>query len=255
MFPRDRPGEGVSESSGDHGEAADGGGYRFSEALARIDEALALDPGELRAQILLSKSNILRRLGDPEGSTVVLLEAEPLIDAHRDPRLAFGLRFNILVDLCHLGRSAEAAPRFPAVRQLAERLGDALDLTRCLWLQGQIDSGLGRLAEALSAFDQVRRTFLEHSLPYDYALVSLDLSLVLLEQGRTAEVARVAEEMLGIFKSHEVHPEAMAALRVFCDAAKQEAATVELTRQVERYLRRAQHDPELRFEREGTEAR
>jgi transcriptional regulator with XRE-family HTH domain len=224
---------------------------RFSEALERIDEALTLAPPEMRAEVLLSKSNILRRLDDPEGSTAVLLEAEPLIDAEREPRLAFGVRFNLLVDLCAVGRAAEALPRLAAVRMLAERLGESLDLTRCLWLQGQIDARIGRPAEALAAFGQVRRLFLEHPLPYDYALVSLDLSLVLLEQRRTTEVAKVAEEMLWIFKVQEVPPAALAALQVFCEAARQEAATVDLTRQVERFLRRAQLDPELRFEGVG----
>ncbi|MDP9120603.1 MAG: hypothetical protein M3O15_04420 [Acidobacteriota bacterium] len=37
----------------------------------------------------------------------------------------------------------------------------------------------------------------------------------------------------------------MAALRVFCEAAKRQAATVELARRIGRYLRRAQLDPEL----------
>ncbi len=226
---------------------------RFSEALERIEEALALAPLEMRAEVLLSKSNILALLDDPEGSTAVLLEAEPLIDVQREPRLALVLRFNLLADLCALGRAAEAALRLPAVRMLAERLGEPLDLTRCLWLQGQIDAGVGRLPEALAAFGQVRRLFLENPLPYDYALVSLDLSLVLLEQGRTAEVASVAEEMLWIFKVQEVPPAALAALQVFCEAASQEAATVELTRRIVRFLRRAQLDPELRFERVGTE--
>ena len=32
---------------------------RFPEALKRIDEALALDSGELRAKMLMTKSNIL----------------------------------------------------------------------------------------------------------------------------------------------------------------------------------------------------
>ncbi|HTQ80508.1 MAG TPA: helix-turn-helix domain-containing protein [Thermoanaerobaculia bacterium] len=224
---------------------------RFPEALERIDEALALDRGELRAQILLSKSNTLRRLDDPQGSTAVLLEAERWIDAEREPRLAFGVRFNLLADLCALGRAAEAAPRLPGVRTLAEQLGEPLDLTRCLWLQGQIDAGLGRPAEALAAFRQVRRDFLELPLPYDHALASLDLSLVLLEEGRTAEVRTVAEEMLAIFKAQGVGREALAALRVFCEAARQEAATVEMARQVARFLRRAQLDPELRFVEEG----
>jgi tetratricopeptide (TPR) repeat protein len=140
--------------------------------------------------------------------------------------------------------------RFPeALERIDEAL--ALDLTRCRWLQGQIDAGLRRMAEAATAFREVRRVFLEHPLPYDYALVSLDLSLVLLEEGRTAEVREIAEEMLWIFKAQEVHREALAALRLFCEAARQETATVALARRVERFLRRAQLNPALRFEDEG----
>jgi transcriptional regulator with XRE-family HTH domain len=221
---------------------------RFGEALRKIDEALELDGGELRAQILLSKSNILRRLDDSAGSTAVLLEAEPLIDARHEPRLAFGVQFNLLVDLCGLGRAAEARPRLAGIRALAERMGEPLDLTRCTWLHGKVEAGLGHAAEALAAFGQARRDFREREIAYDYALVSLDLSLVLLDLGRSAEVAGIAQEMLWIFKSQGVHREALAALRLFCEAAKRKAATVELARRVERYLRRAQLDPELRFE-------
>ncbi len=140
------------------------------------------------------------------------------------------------------------------MQALAERLGERLDLVRVAWLSGRTAAALGRPAEALAAFQHARSTFLNLDLAYNYALVSLDLSLVLLEQGHTAEVATVAEEMLAIFKAQEVHREALAALHVFCEAARREAATVELTRRVERYLRRARLDPELRFEEEGTEA-
>ncbi len=70
---------------------------RFPEALKRIDEALALDPDELRGKILLSKSAILGVLGDSEGMAATLSEAAPLIDAGREPRLACILQFNLLM--------------------------------------------------------------------------------------------------------------------------------------------------------------
>ena len=224
---------------------------RFDEALRKIDEALGLDRGELRGQILLSKSIIFKCLGDPEASTAVLLEAEPLIDARREPRLALVVRFNLLADLCDLGRAAEARPRLGAVREVAERLGEPLDLTRCTWLHGKIEAGLENLEEAVASFTQVQRDFREAELAYDYALVSLDLSLVLLELGHGAKVAAIAEEMHWIFKRQGVHREALAALRIFCDAARREVATADFARKVGNYLRRAQLDPELRFEAEG----
>jgi transcriptional regulator with XRE-family HTH domain/tetratricopeptide (TPR) repeat protein len=221
---------------------------RFPEALKRIAEALVLDTGELRGQILLNKSAIYQILGDPGGSAAALSEAEPLIDSRREPRLAFGARFNHLVDLCQLGRFEEAAPRLTGVRSLAERLGEELDLTRVLWLEGKIAAGLGKAGEALSAFEQVRGVFRRRELTFDYGLVSLELAVLFLEQGRTSDITTLAEEMLQIFRTQRIEREALAALRLFCDVARRKTATVDLARRLVRFLHRAQHDPELRFD-------
>jgi tetratricopeptide (TPR) repeat protein len=221
---------------------------RLSEALEQINRALSLERGEIRAQILLAKSGILEMMGDPEGSTAVLREAAPLINAGREPRLAFGLRFNLLVNFCRLGKAADAEPGLPEVRELAKRLGEGLDLTRVVWLEGKIAAGLGRTGEAYAAFQQVRREFTARELAYDGALVSLELALLLLEQGRAAEVRGLAGEMVWIFRAQGVHRETLAALQLFWDAARKEEATAELARRVVLYLYRAQHDPELRFE-------
>jgi transcriptional regulator with XRE-family HTH domain/tetratricopeptide (TPR) repeat protein len=220
---------------------------RFPEALKRISEALLLDTGELRGQLLLIRSAIYQILGDPAGSAEALYEAEPLIDPRREPRLAFGARFNHLVDLCQLEEFEQAALRLSDVRGLAERLGEEIDLTRVLWLEGKVAAGLGRTREALSAFEQARMVFRRRELAFDYALVSLELAVLLLEQSRTAEVRALAEEMLQIFRMQRIEREALTALRLFCDAARREIATVDLARKLVRFLHRAQYDPELRF--------
>jgi tetratricopeptide (TPR) repeat protein/transcriptional regulator with XRE-family HTH domain len=228
---------------------------KFRKALAKINEALALDRGELRGKILLTKSVILKALGDFEASTAALSEAAPLIDGKKEPRLAFSLEFNLLSDLCRQGRAGEAEPRLKGVSRLAERLGE-LDLSRAVWLRGLAAAGIGRAVEAEAALRQARRDFELRGLAYDYALVSLDLSLDLLEQDRHSEVRTIAEEMIEIFKRLEIDREAWMALQVFCEAAQQEAATVELIRRILSFLLRAQQDPGLRFEEgmEGAEA-
>jgi hypothetical protein len=102
----------------------------------------------------------------------------------------------------------------------------------------------------------VRREFVARELAYDCALASLELAVLLLDYGRTAEVPGLATEMLWIFRAQGVHREALAALRLFCDAAMEKRVTANLARRVAIYLYRAQHDPALTFDSEmGAEAR
>ena len=206
-----------------------------------------LDPGELKGEILISKARIHETLGDPELSTVALLEAAPLVDPRREARNAWAVRINLAVDLCHLERFEEAKAQLTEVRAIAERLGEELDLTRVLWVDGKVAAGTGRVKEALSAFEQARGVFRRHELAFDYGLVSLELAVLLLEEGHTADVRTLAEEMLQIFRTQRIEREAFAALRLFCDAARRETATVDLARRLVRFLHRAQYDPGFAF--------
>lgn len=225
---------------------------RFPEALERIGQALAADRGELKGKLLLTKAQILQSLGDLEASTEVLREAVSSTDEAREPRTALGVRCQLLLNLCLQGRASEAAPLFPCALTLAKS-GQEVDQVRVAALGALIAAGLGHSEEAEAAFAEARHRFasLEPPLAFDYALVSLDLGLLLLEQGRTVEVRELAEEMAWIFTSQGVQREALAALKLFCDAAEHDAATVDMARRVIRFLHRSQHDPELKFEEAG----
>lgn len=224
---------------------------RFPEAIRRIEEALAADRRGLRGKLLLSKAQILRALGDIEASTEVLREAIPHVDEKHEPRTALGVRCQFLVNLCLQNRAAEAATGLPEVQALASQLDQDVDLVHVAVLGARIAAGTGRTEEAEKAFEQARRRFtaFDPPLALDCAQVSLDLALLWLEQGRTAEVRTLADEMAWIFSSQGVHRETLAALQVFCEAARRDAATVELARQVIRFLHQSQHDPELKFEK------
>jgi len=50
---------------------------------------------------------------------------------------------------------------------------------------------------------------------YDTAMVSLDLAVLYLRQGRTADARRIAEEMRPIFEAQDVPPKELAALALF----------------------------------------
>jgi hypothetical protein len=75
-----------------------------------------------------------------------------------------------------------------------------------------------------------------------------DLTLLYLREGRTADVKRLAEEILPIFQSQDVHREALAALRLFQEAARQERLTVQVVQEYVKYLRDARTDPSIPFQ-------
>jgi hypothetical protein len=91
------------------------------------------------------------------------------------------------------------------------------------------------------------RRFAVQGIGYDAALVSLDLAVLYLRQGRRAEVRRIAEEMTPLFQAQDVHREALAALILFQEAACQDRLTAERALEVAAYLRAARHEPGLRF--------
>ncbi len=226
----------------------------YDEALDLLDQALLLCPaGEAQARILIKKAATLTRRGDAERAIQALRQAEALLPESRDLRTSWLVRFNLVLGLWQLGRFTEAEVLLPGVRELALGLSNELDLMRSLWLEGRVAAGLKRLEEALPALEQVRRYFTTKGIAYDAALASLEVAVVYLEESRTEEVKALAREMAPIFTAQGVHQEALAALRLFCDAANRGEATAELTRRVLDYLNMARQNPCLRFQEDADE--
>lgn len=208
--------------------------HRLPEALELLSRARALC-GESKhaiARILLKKEHIFDQMGDTEGALAALAEAAPFVSELKDSHLLFAHHFKTANNLYHLGRYTEAAKRLSQVRELAIEQGNELDLIRVLWLEARVASGQGKVQGAIAALEQVQRDFTNHELPYDAALSSLDLALLWLEAGRIAEVSELARRMAWIFASKKIHREALAALALFSEAARQKTATADLTRSV-----------------------
>ncbi|HVT18125.1 MAG TPA: hypothetical protein VHQ90_18365, partial [Thermoanaerobaculia bacterium] len=220
---------------------------RFRAALRLLDRVRAEAPPEAAGRILMKRASTLEQMGEAERAIAVLREAAPLIDQAGEPRLPWVLRFNLTTILCQLERYGEAEALLPEVRERALALGKELDQVRVTWLEGRVAAGRGQTAAALVALEEARREFIARELAYDAALVSLDLAALHLEQRHAAEVRVLARELVWIFKARAFHREALAALRLFCQAAENETATVGLVRRLVDYLAKARHDPRLRF--------
>ena len=213
---------------------------RFPEALALLEEALQLCALAQKGKILLKKASTLEKMGDSERALETLREAEPHVRASGSPRDLLVLRFDTAVSDCHLGRPDKAQELLPEIQALADQLGRTLDRLRTRWLTARVAAGLGRTEEAVAELDRVCDEFLrtEPPLPLDAAQAGLDLALYWLKQGDTAAVKKLAVPLERIFTVQGIRREALSALRLFCEAARRERATLELANKAKAELER-----------------
>jgi tetratricopeptide (TPR) repeat protein len=217
---------------------------RFDEALALIDEAIALY-GKLRephwkGRASIIKGVILRYRGALAAAADCLRDSLFLLDGDREPRLLAMAQMNLIGCLHEAGRPAEAAALLPAARRFHEQVALPADRLRLTWIAGRVASSLGRFREAERDLLAVREDFLAGGLALDAALVCLDLAALYAQQGRTAEMKRLAAEMVPIFSAQEVPQAAAAALILFGQAAQRERVTQALVDELAAALQGAQ---------------
>lgn len=216
-----------------------------AEALSLLDQALWVTHHPER--VLVKKGFTLEVMGEYERAAETLLQAISRIDRRAEPRLWNIARLNLANNLCHLGRFREADDLVKAVRPLVIERGDKIDLIRLGWLEARLAAAMGRPETALRRLERARRQFAAQGMSYDVAQALLEEAVLLLDQGRTAEVKVLAGGLEEVFAAKGVHREALIALRLFHEVVEHEQATAELARRVLRYLYRARYDEGLPF--------
>ena len=166
-----------------------------------------------------------------------------LIDPAEDPRLFITARHNLIGYLNEIGSPDEALETLRSTRRLYQDFGEPSHLARLSWLEGRITRDLGRLDEAEVALKEARDFFVRHEIGFDAAMVLLDLATVYDLRGDGAELKRLAAEMVPIFASRDVHPEALAALALFQKAAAAEQVDRALLDRIAKELEPRQRRP------------
>ncbi|HEX4966441.1 MAG TPA: tetratricopeptide repeat protein [Thermoanaerobaculia bacterium] len=225
---------------------------RFADSLRLLARAIRIfrQLGERHraGRSLVNMSIVHFFAGESKQAIPLLYEALDLIDASREPRLLLAAWNNLIDDLADSEQYMEAHKLLVRARPLYRQFPQPWVQNRRRWVEGRIARGLGQDRDAEVLFLRARDGFLAEDAAYDTALVSLDLAALYAEQGRTAEVKRIAEEMVPIFSSRQIHREALAALAFWKQAVDAERAGAELVSGVAAFLKRARHDPDLRFQ-------
>jgi tetratricopeptide (TPR) repeat protein len=224
---------------------------RLEEAAELLDVAVEIYDDirdtHRKGRALISKGLFLSYAGQPEQSLDWISRGLKLICGEQEPRLVLMAHHNIAWCLTDCGRAEEAQRHLDGIRHLYDGFSDPWTRLRLDWLEARIAAGLGRREEAERKLKELRDAFVEQKLGYEASIVTLDLAALYLEQERTADVRRLAEESLPVLLAQDIHREAMAALIVFQQATEIERATPRMVRQVAAYLYRSRNNPELRF--------
>jgi tetratricopeptide (TPR) repeat protein len=230
---------------------------RFSDSfdLFRQAEKRFRDADDLHraGRSLVKLSTVHYFVGEVEEAIEALHQAVPLIDTEAEPRLRLCAQHNLVFYLTEIGHIPEARRVYGETRALYRDFVEPWVQNRRKWVRARILLGLGKEELAESLFLAARDGFVAEGIPYDTALVSLELASLYAARGRTADLKRLAGEMLPVFTSLQIHREALAALSFLRQAIEAEQASVGLVAAVGKYLRRARHCPELRFEAPGGE--
>lgn len=232
---------------------------RYGEARQVLKRALStyrkLRLRRLEGKVLVKLANADGYFGEPEKAVAALRRAQELVEGEGDNRLLFSAQHSLAFFLVDAGDSLEALAQFEKTQPLYDEfLDDPWVQLRRGWLRARIYAGLGDLDLAEPAFEEVRRTALDRELPYELAMISLEEAIVHLDRGDKKRVQELAEEMLPIFRSRELHAHALAAVYLFQQAALDQSATVDLARQVLLYLQKARNNRYLRFHRSRRKA-
>jgi tetratricopeptide (TPR) repeat protein len=227
---------------------------RLDEALDLLDSVYRtqrkLGQEQLAVRTLMSKGNCLGIAGRAEEAVRAHEQVLEQIDTTRDPKLGVIARHNLLGALVDDRRYVEAGDFFLRSGLRKSFAGDPLNELRLRWLEAEIMAGRERLADAERVFEDVRSGFREHNLHYDVALVGMDLALVLVKQGKSANA--LAQELHREARAKGIHPEAVRALRGFQAVCRfQHVATPPRVERFRSFLVQLQHDPGLRFEPES----
>jgi tetratricopeptide (TPR) repeat protein len=160
-----------------------------------------------------------------------------------NPRLYLCSRYNLAYYYLAIGQVDECSELLDEDEEQYQRFPDPWTQLRVTWLRGDVAQVRGDERAAEKLYRKAFRGFLKEGFGYESALVALDLALLYLRQGRTAEVKRLARQMIPIFQAQDIHREALAALALIQKAARREEVTVEQLLRLVKYLQEAWGGP------------
>lgn len=224
---------------------------QLGAALDLLDQARCIyeEIGDLHlaSRALISKGISTAYDERPREAAALIRQGLAQIDPERDPKLFTNARYELLHSLIDCNQFQEAST-FLLNSDLRQAFADdPLNLLKLRWLEGKIFAGRGKLWRGEAILREVQDGFLRRQRQYEAAMVGLELTAVLLRQGKTGDAEQAASQALETFQALKINSEARKAVLYLREACRRKTATAALAQTVLRFLQRLERDPSLRF--------
>lgn len=220
---------------------------RFDEAYVALGSAFALfmELGDRNCagKALIKKALYAHVHGHSEVAAKENRAGLELIDADEEPKLAVIARYNQVEFLSACGQFREAERQLFESRSAIEAALGRVEKTKLAWLEARIDAGLDRFESAERRFLSAREGFAVLGMQYHAVVMGLELSHLLLRQGRTDEAASFALEAEQVCQQVQVQREMLAAVATLAECFRRKLATPALVAEVISFAVQAEHDP------------
>lgn len=210
---------------------------RCDEAVGLRDRAIRiyrrLQQHHCMACVMVNKACDLVEGGEPEEASEVARAALEHLDPGADLRALQAAQHNLVVALLDQDLTDEATRLFSQLDSMPFDRVEARARYRHLWLEGKLATAQGRFQEAESLLRTAREHYVELELPWDLSMLSLDLAIVYLQQGRTAQVKRSLSQVIPIFRSMNLYRDELAAIALLEKALAAETISLEYLQKIQ----------------------
>jgi tetratricopeptide (TPR) repeat protein len=197
------------------------------EKVRRIYERIGDSPNAARAAIIQAMVN--REAGNTDEAIRLHFYGMRRLWPAGDPHLKLTVVHDLALCLIDAGQADSARLLVAGARRLYGGAGE-LNRIRLIWLRGKVWSVLELDVRAEGALHKASAAFTQAGKPGDAALVSLDLALLWLRQGRRDAIVSLVGEMLQTFQALGIRRELLATfvvLRQSCTRADTRPEVIE----------------------------
>jgi hypothetical protein len=203
---------------------------RFGAAIQHLRHSARLyaqcgdDQGRARVLIQLGLGHAVR--GYPAKGVAPAFEAFKIAHAAEDTHLKLIAAQSVIYLAAESGDAYMATTLIREARPVFELAAPRLDRLRFDWLAARVDSDQGLWGAAAHQLAGLRKSYGEEGLPYEVALVSLDLAGVYARQERRRDLRELLGETAELFRRLGIGRETLAALTVLAQAERSQAAAL-----------------------------